>query len=210
MNPSNIIKAINKSIEPFLIEGGTSFYLSQYQSTRVFRLRISDNVSTAYNSYGNDGENVSVVKWFNDFWLFIEIQFLNPIGAKISLSIFQGREADPNKVQLFRAEWDDYGEGINAHPQPHWHFLTNKAIENTVNEFAEIIPEARDTFEEVLRVEKKKTIDLKNFHFAMNADWGRNQSHVHQISDEQILANWFGGLMGYLKTELEFIIKKNI
>lgn len=209
LNPSNIIKAINKSIEPFLMEGGSFFSLSPYKQTnRIYRIRATDIVSTAYNNYGNDGEQVNVVKWFKDFWLFVEIQFLNPTGAIISLSLFQGEETDAHKNQLFRAEWDDYGDGVNAHPQPHWHVLTNKAIENTVSSFAEIIPEAKDTFEEVLKDEKNKALDLSSFHFAMHGDWVNNKSHVHLINNEQTLANWFGGLLGYLKTELEFVNSK--
>lgn len=208
LSPVNIIKAINKSIEPFFTDGGSSIVLSSYNSARVYRLRPTENISLAYNSYGNDGEQINVVKWFSDFWLFIEIQFLNPTGAIISLSIFQGHETDTTKAQLFRAEWDDYGDGVNSHPQPHWHFLTNKTIENTVSEFAEIIPEAKDTFEEVLKEEKNKVVDLNKFHFAMHGDWINNKSHVHPISDEQSLANWFGGLLGYLKTELEYLNDK--
>lgn len=205
LNPLNIVIAINKAIVPFLMEGGQSFQLVRYgNSNNSFRLRINNSASTAYNNYGNGGENVKVMKWFNDFWLFVQINIASTT-AIISLSVFQGIETDPIKMQLFRAEWDDYGDGINKHAQPHWHFLSNKVIENTVSSFAEIIPEVKDTFEEVLKEEKNKVIDLNKFHFAMNADWINNKSHVHLINNDQILANWFGGLLGYLKGELEFV-----
>jgi hypothetical protein len=65
-----------------------------------------------------------------------------------------------------------------------------------------------ETFEEVLHKEKSKTIDLSNFHFAMNGDWNNTSVYIHKIDNEKSLAQWFGGLLGYLKTELEFIDRK--
>ena len=96
-----------------------------------------------------------------------------------------------------------------SHPQPHWHFLSNKSIENTISSFAEgISGNMEETFEEVLHKEKSKTIDLSNFHFAMNGDWNNTSVYIHKIDNEKSLAQWFGGLLGYLKTELEFIDRK--
>ncbi len=207
LTPKDVINAINKATEPFLMEKGSPFCLSQYHSSS-YRLRINDNSSTAYNNYGNDGENVNVIKWFEDFWLFVDISFLRPSGTIISLSIFQGEETNPNKIQLFRAEWDDYDDGSLAHPQPHWHFLTNKLVENNAKEFADLLGEEKETFEEFLDNEMNKIIDLSKFHFAMNGDWPNSKLHVHQINDAAILANWFGGLLAYLKTELDFIREK--
>lgn len=207
LNPTNVIKAINKATEPFLMESGSPFCLSRQTSDHILRLTINGSVSTAYNNYGNDGELVRVVKWFDDFWLFVEIQFLGLVGTKISLSIFQGEDSNPNKTQLFRAEWDDYGDGKNAHPQPHWHFLTNKLVENSAKEFAGLLSEM-ETFEEYLNEEINKIVDLSKFHFAMNGDWVNSKLHTHQINSEKMLASWFGGLLAYLKTELEFVNDK--
>jgi len=207
LNVSNVIQAINKALEPFFIKGeGGYFSLSQHKSPNVFRLKITDNFSEAYDDYGNEGDTVKVVKWFNDYWLFVEIKFHQPKGVLITLSIFQGADTDSMKNQLFRAEWDDYNDGNMNHPQPHWHFLTNKSIENTVNSFAEIASdEIKDTFEEVLNEEKSKTIDLSKFHFAMNGDWNNTTNHIHVIDNDKKLAQWFGGLLAYLKTELKYI-----
>jgi hypothetical protein len=207
LSPENVIKAINKATEPFLTEGGSSFSLVKHNN-RTLRLRISDNASTAFNNYGNDGEQVNVVKWFESFWLFVEIQFLNPKGTIISLSVFQGEETDPLKTQLFRAEWDDYEDGSNSHPQPHWHFLTNKMVENNAKGFAELLAEEKETFEAFLDEEINKVIDLSKFHFAMNADWTNSKLHVHTLKNEDVLASWFGGLLGYLKNELQFLNNK--
>ena len=209
LSPENVIKAINKATEPFLMEGGTSFSLVKHNS-RTLRLRVSDNVSTAYNNYGNDGESANVVKWFANFWLYVEVQFLTPKGTLISLSVFQGEETDSIKTQLFRAEWDDYEDGSNSHPQPHWHFLTNKLVENNAKVFAELLKEERETFEAFLDEEVNKVIDLSKFHFAMNADWTNSKIHVHILKDEHVLASWFGGLLGYLKNELDFLNAKKV
>lgn len=207
LNPQAVITAINKATEPFLLDGGSSFSLSM-TSSRTLRLRLNDRVSDAYNNYGNDGEYVKVVKWFDDFWLFVEIQFLTPKGTIISLSVFQGKDTDQNKIQLFRAEWDDYEDGSLAHPQPHWHFLTNRLVANSAKEFSELLADEKETFEEFLEQEIGKVIDISKFHFAMHADWSLAKSHAHGISDEKVLANWFGGLLGYLKSELDFINRR--
>ena len=210
LNPPNIIQAINKSIDPFFIKGeGGNFNLVNYKSTNIYRLRVSDDSSGAYDDYGNGGDNVKVVKWFSDYWLFVEIKFHLSTGVIITLSVFQGEETDNFKNQLFRAEWDDYGDGNMNHPQPHWHFLNDKSVERTVSSFADIAPQdVQGTFKEVLTEEKNRVIDLSKFHFAMNGDWNNTSSYIHSISDENTLAMWFGGLLAYLKDELKYIDEK--
>ncbi|GAB1463691.1 hypothetical protein [Pedobacter sp.] len=210
LDVKNVIHAINKALEPFFIKGeGGYFSLSQHKSSNVFRLKLAEDCSDAYDDYGNGGDSVKVVKWFSDYWLFVEIKFHHPKGVLITLSIFQGNETDSSKNQLFRAEWDDYEDGSMNHPQPHWHFLSNKSIENTVSSFAEIASnDIKDTFEEVLNEEKSKTIDLSKFHFAMNGDWNNTSAHIHAVNNENSLARWFGGLLAYLKTELKYIDSK--
>ena len=42
----------------------------------------------------------------------------------------------------------------------------------------------------------------------MNGDWNNTSVYIHKIDNEKSLAQWFGGLLGYLKTELEFIDRK--
>lgn len=210
LEPSKVIKAINESLGLFFLKGeGGLFYLVNHKSLSTFRLRVSDDCSNAYDDYGNGGDYVKVVKWFNDYWLFIEIRFNQSKGLLITLSVFQGEETDEFKNQLFRAEWDDYGDNMMNHPQPHWHFLADKSVERTVSCFADIAsPEVQGTFEEVLSEEKNKIVDLSKFHFAMNGDWNNTSSHIHSISDVKILANWFKGLLAYLKNELKYIDEK--
>jgi|GEM_PF-420572 len=233
LDPINTIQAINRTLEPFLVKGeGGNFYLKKYKSQNTFRLNVLGEYSLAYNDYGNHGEEVKVVKWFDDYWLFIEILFiyreefnknterekkylkLKDVNAKkqdtkISLSIFQGNETDNIKNQLFRAEWDDYGELNNNHPQPHWHFYTNKFIERTITSFADIVStEIQDSFKEVLNDEKRKIVDLTKFHFAMNGDWYNATTHTHSITNEESIARWFGGLLAHIKNELNYLENK--
>jgi hypothetical protein len=210
LNVKNVIQSINKALEPFFIKGeGGYFSLSHHKSSNVFQLKPAEDCSEAYDDYGNSGDSVKVVKWFSDYWLFVEIKFRYPKGVLITLSVFQGDETDSSKNQLFRAEWDDYKDGSMNHPQPHWHFLNNKSIEKSINSFAEIAPDdIKETWEGVLNEEKSKTIDLSEFHFAMNGDWNNTSVHIHTVNNENNLAKWFGGLLAYLKTELKYIDAK--
>jgi len=132
-----------------------------------------------------------------------------PKGTIISLSIFQGVDTDLNKTQLFRAEWDDYEDGSTTHPQPHWHFLINRLVENNAKEFTELLEKEKETFEEFLESKLNDIVDLSKFHFAMHGDWINSKLHIHEIKDENALATWFGGLLGYLKAELEFINERH-
>ena len=130
----NIIQAINKALEPFFIKDeGSYLSLSPHKSRNVFRLKPIDGCSDAYDDYGSSGDSVKVVKWFSDYWLFVEIKFHDPKGALITLSVF---------------------------------------------------------------------------HFAMNGDWSNTSVYIHSVNNEKNLAQWFGGLLGYLKTELDYIDKK--
>lgn len=210
LDVDKIIDAINKALQPFYTKGeGGRFILFPNKSLKVFRLRPIEGCSDAYNDYGNDSEKVNVVKWFSDYWLFVEIRFGDSKGICITLSVFQGEESDSSKNQLFRAEWDDYQDGSALHPQPHWHFLSNKSVEKSVSSFAEFAPDNINiTFDQLLNEEKSKIIDLSKFHFAMNGDWNNTSVHIHSVNNENSLAQWFGGLLAYLKTELEYIDEK--
>lgn len=150
---------------------------------------------------------MSVIKWFNDFWLYIEIRFERSESGIpntfISLSIFQGDNSDDRKKQLFRAEWDNFDNNEN-HPQPHWHVYPNYSFEKTFNEFLEMTDEA-NSFADLLNEEKSKLIDLKRIHFAMNGTWSNKGGHIHKISDENTIINWFQGVLAHIKSQLEYV-----
>lgn len=205
----NVIKAVNKTLKPFFIKNEGGFFSLSYYSPNLLRLKASEYSCKAFDKYGNDVRELDVVKWFSDYWLFIEIKFHHPHSILLTVSVFQGKEFDKIKKQLFRAEWDDYGDDKTYHPQPHWHFLEDKSFKSSVNTFSEIASEdAKDTFKDFMEEDNNKSIDLSKFHFAMNGDWYNTSVHVHPVNNVDRLAQWFGGLLAYLKTELEYIDKR--
>ena len=173
------------------------------------------NISSAINLRKNDSQLVNVSQWFDDFWLYIELKFIpKTVPAKkivpnifSSLSVFQGKADDTNKVQLFRADWDNYEIPSNKHPQPHWHFYTRKDIEDFKKTFIELIDSTDDNFEDYIK-NNKELIDIERFHFAMNGQWSQNNSDVHGIKSENELTNWYAGILNHLKKEIEYLVLK--
>lgn len=198
LNNSKLISEINKHCGILFTE--STFILSP-SSTNRFRL-TGNNVSKAINNYNNSYEEINVIKWFDDFWVYINIKFENH-NTFISLSVFQGLENDNKKNQLFRAEWDDYNNPEEKHPQPHWHITSNQAIENTFDEYANSFQE--EGFLETLKEEKSKIIDVNKIHFAMNGNWINNEKEVHSLNDEVKIVKWFQGLLSHIKIQLEYL-----
>jgi len=203
LNPKTIIPEINKASKNYFLE--SSFYLSEINNIKY---RSTGNyTSKAINHNKNSNEEINVVKWFDDFWVYMEITF-NPIDNKtvntfFSLSVFEGSNDNNVKTQLFRAEWDTYDN--DHHPQPHWHFYSNGVFENIVKDFEAIIDQEQSEFLEMIDKEKSKGIELKKMHFAMSALWNKNiDSHTHKISDDNELVKWYQGLLNHIKSQLEY------
>jgi hypothetical protein len=198
LNNSKLISEINKHCGILFTE--STFILSP-SSTNRFRI-TGNNTSKAINNYNNSYEEINVIKWFDDFWIYINIKFENH-NTFISLSVFQGSENDNKKNQLFRAEWDDYNNPEEKHPQPHWHITSNQAIENTFDEYASSFQE--EGFLETLKEEKSKIVDINKIHFAMNGNWTNNEKEVHSLNDEVKIVKWFQGLLSHIKIQLEYL-----
>lgn len=198
LDKQSIIKKINKTCRIFFTE--SSFFLNPSSANRF--VITGDKKSKARNNYSNQSEEIYVIKWFDCFWVYIEIRFENQ-NTLISLSVFQGEETDNIKHQLFRAEWDDYNNNEEKHPQPHWHITSNQAIEKTFKEIASI--EDSDTFANLLIEEKSKIIDINKIHFAMIGNWINNETHIHSINSEEKVIKWFQGLLSHLKEQLEYV-----
>lgn len=197
----NLIDEINKSCKIYFVE--STFFLT-LSSTNRFRIS-GDNTSKAINNRRNSREEINVIKWFDNFWVYLEVKFENE-NTFISISIFQGEESDSEKNQLFRAEWDDYNNTEEKHPQPHWHITANQAIENTFKELVEEDPE--EGFAAlILNEEKTKIIDVNKIHFAMNGNWINNEGHVHSLNDNDKIVKWFNGLFSNMKEQLEYVSK---
>jgi len=210
-NEEDIIREINKSCKHYFNE--CDFILNR-KTVTLNRYIISGSYMTkASNNHKNDKEEVNVLKWFEDFWLYIDIRFetseTNMPNTYISLSVFQGQDNDENKTQLFRAEWDNFDHD-DRHPQPHWHIYSehNSKLIVKDKEFVELIKEDMDKedFTNFLE-EPLKSIDIKRFHFAMNGDWANARTYAHKLIDKETIANWFRGLLDHIKYQLEYVIK---
>jgi len=199
LDQKKLIEEINKTCKVFFTE--STFHLSP-STTNRFNIKGS-NPSKAINNYNNTAEEVDVIKWFNGFWVYIDIRFENT-NTFISISIFQGETSENRKHQLFRAEWDDYNNEEEKHPQPHWHVTANQAIEKTFEEYTTTFKED-DGFVKALEAEKSKIIDMNRIHFAMNGNWINNGSETHSLNDEEKIVNWFKGLLSHIKTQLEYV-----
>ncbi|MDO8929762.1 MAG: hypothetical protein Q7W54_12350, partial [Bacteroidota bacterium] len=121
--------------------------------------------------------------------------------TNISLSVYEGEESDDQKVQLFRAEWDDLNNPDEKHSQPHWHITSSQAIERTFEEYSHHFDNGN--FISFLEEEKSKLFDVKKIHFAMNGNWHVNQTHIHRINSSEQVAKWLKGLLSHIRLELE-------
>lgn len=199
INKKLLIDEINKGCKLLF---DSSFHL---KPSTVNRFRITGNQSSkALNNYKSIKEEINVIKWFDIFWIYLEITFVEE-NTFISLSVFQGEQSDDAKNQLFRAEWDDYNNEDEKHPQPHWHITSNQSIENTFKEYTDTFE--NEGFAELLKEEKTKIIDVNKIHFAMNGNWINDDTHIQSISDNSKIVKWFQGLFSHLRVQLEYVNK---
>ncbi len=133
------------------------------------------------------------------------------LKLSISLLIFFSSWFGYSQVSNPRhpAEWDDFNNEEEKHPQPHWHITSNQAIENTENTFKELIEDdAEEGFAAlILNEEKSKIININKIHFAMNGNWINNSNHIHSINNVSKIVKWFQGLFSYLREQLEYVNK---
>ncbi|MEB3193352.1 MAG: hypothetical protein VKL42_23665 [Snowella sp.] len=52
--------------------------------------------------------------------------------------------------------------------------------------------------------DQSNIVEIKKIHFAMNAQWSDNGSHIHEINDQETLFNWILGLLKNIKFQLEY------
>jgi hypothetical protein len=118
-----IVEKINNECKILFVEPFRLTPLSGHHN--IYLYRIEGN-SLALNRY--DLEPVKVLKWFDKFWIYIEIKFIlektkninkvsQIIHTNFSLSIYEGEDNDERKIQLFRAEWDDIVNSCDVDPR---------------------------------------------------------------------------------------------
>lgn len=192
INPQVLINSLNETFK-------NSFKDTFKFAPKSYNFFVLEGRSLATNRRKNDPQEVKVLPWFNDFWLYSEINFNGKIT--VSISIFKGKDDDNEKHQLFRAEWDDYDRDNENHPQPHWHIVTDASIEEN---YKKLMEEEKEGFE-LFEMAKEEVFDIKNFHFAMNGNWHNSETHINKIDSEEKIVKWFQGLLEHIRIELEYV-----
>ncbi|PUV23137.1 hypothetical protein [Sphingobacterium athyrii] len=201
-----IVEAINKECKVLFIENFKLLPSKGHHNIYVYR---TFGNASALNRY--DYEPVKVLRWFDNFWVYVEVKFIiekskivnrniENTHTNISLSVYEGQEGDDMKIQLFRAEWDDMNNPEEKHSQPHWHITSSQAIEKTFEEYSSHFDDG--DFISLLEKEKDKVFDVKKIHFAMNGNWQDNQTHVHPIRSADQVTKWLKGLLAHIRLEL--------
>tara|TARA_R110002051_G_scaffold325593_1_gene429182 strand:+ start:1735 stop:2334 length:600 start_codon:yes stop_codon:yes gene_type:complete len=193
-----IIEELNNFLQNYL---NLKFKPLSSRELNIFRIQGN---SEAINHRRNDSEKIKVLPWFDDFFIYVEIRFVNDYTHKlISLSIFQGSINDIKKNQLFRAEWDDYNIDNESRPQPHWHITRDNAVYDKFSDLTNHSDEKEkvgfEFYEEVLT----EVFDTKQIHFAMSGNWQNQESPVHKIDDAIKVVKWIEGLLEHIKYELQ-------
>lgn len=202
-----IVEKINKECKILFVSNFKLIPSKGHHNIFVYKVEGS---SYALNRY--DFEPVKVLRWFDKFWLYLEVKFIvekakqinkyvEIIHTNISLSVYEGDDDDAKKIQLFRAEWDDMNNPSEKHSQPHWHITSSQAIEKTFEEYSNHFDNG--DFMSLLEQEKTKLFDVKKIHFAMNGNWQDGQTHVHSINSSDQVARWLKGLLSHIRLELE-------
>lgn len=170
-----------------------------------------DYLTSAISNYRNEKQEVKVLKWFDDFWIYFEIKFI-PLVKEfpkvfITLSVFQGESNDNIKSQLFRAEWDNFDDNT-IHPQPHWHIYPVKYGPKIAEDFETYIDlNKEEGFIEFANPDNiKQIIDISKFHFAMNGAWIKENKHIHSIENDDSLLKWLSGILGHIREQLEYVV----
>jgi hypothetical protein len=197
INPQTLINNLNSTFK-------NAFDLHPFKFVNIsYNFFVLEGTSYAVNRRKNNPLEVKVLPWFNDFWLYSEINFNEKTA--ISISIFKGKPEDTEKHQLFRAEWDDYNREDENHAQPHWHIVTDTTIAENYKKLMEDEPQGFELFE-MSKEEVFERFEVGKIHFAMNGNWYKSESHIHKIDSEEKIVKWLQGLLEHIRIELEYSI----
>lgn len=127
------------------------------------------------------------------YWFALKLDFIPGPGDHVlrqaSILIFSG---DATPQPFVRAEWDN-GEPDGKHAQPHWHIYGSN-----MDRVAPVFPSPNTREHPAPRTER--------IHYAMSATWRLGdkpaKAHWKSIETTDALANWVGGCLQYLVTQL--------
>lgn len=199
MNRSLLLKSLRDRFKEDRFYFSKSFSFIEIQGERDVINRID-----------NPPEQVKAAHWFDDFWIYIRIKFLEDKekGMKdipfISICFFQ--EVNKSLDILFRAEWDNYPivDDYN-HPQPHWHISNIKPTVETLeglNKGSEA-----GAFESLLHEHVSALTDIYKMHFAMGGNWFTNGDMCTTLESEAMIVNWISNLLRHVKKEIEYVVE---
>lgn len=208
----SIIKDLNRRLGGIV---GAGFALDNVSESNVARIFQTHGNDVALNRLedGTTGE-VSVYNWFGEYYIFIEIKMFYGLHVpqnkrkarnrieQISVSISVFKKISDFIIQIFRAEWDDYAESTDGHPQPHWHFTADTALYRTFTEYAQRCGD--NGFMQIIAPKEEDISELKEMHFAMNGQWAKQQPHMHKIESDSDLINWIGGVLDTIRKEVSY------
>jgi len=165
---------------------------------------ISQGTREALNRSDTVKSYVKATHWFDKFWYYVNVQVRKDSDGVseipfVSVSFFQEEDGELN--QLFRAEWDNYGQ--KEHPQPHWHITSYKEI--GFEGMKEDVGVDEDSPFAVLEKEERK-VELPKMHFAMAGNWhdSEKEKMVSFFTDEDQLANWLNNLFDHVRDEITY------
>jgi hypothetical protein len=139
------------------------------------------------------------------FWVGVTLDFryISPAFrlTSVGVIIFKGLASGDERVPFLRAEWHCSEDDLAAsHAQPHWHVYPTP--ERTTDRFGEEDSEVYEFGE--TDSGPQETAPALPFHFAMCATWqlGNKGFHKGAIQKTSELADWLGGCIGYIASEL--------
>jgi len=227
---NNLIEEIKKACQDLFSEKLIITSLSGAERSFI----ISGNdLSPALNNHNGTPEKINALKWFQEFWIYIEINFKQVVVESKFPSRFDksDRQAyfDKLKVEYLEINNEYFNVIISISVfQGDYQIETKKQLFRAEwdnyedNKFHpqphwHFYPEKDTTFDiednlkefetddnnDFTEVETKKEIDLKRMHFAINGQWAQNGVHIHKINDSKLLVNWLSGVLRHIKDQLE-------
>ena len=144
----------------------------------------------------------------NGVWLEIALDFkwLKSLCyvSHVSLKIYSG--ASPGSAALrFRGEWD-HRLAARPHAQPHWNMEPQSdALADLGTDAPWVSESSQAPWSESATAppERRPSVDLSHFHFAMSATWQNDSaSHSGSLTDQDALVRWLAGCIAYIRDQV--------